>query len=256
MSNSNQFEESWKRVKQLTGWEKSKELADFLGISGSSVSGTKGRGNFPLEWAYKIAKDFKGNIEWILDGAGPMRFAAEEFSRSIDEIKTESSPQVCTAECTTEASGHIFIPQWNNPDPEAFDYVPMADAKLSAGGGCFVISENIEGYYAFRKSWLSRVATSVKNLVLMRVHGRSMDPTIQDDDTVMIDTGRRDIREGMIYALRVDSTIMIKRLSFRTGGKVLVISDNRQEYEPYEAAIKELFIIGQIIFFSRTFVPD
>lgn len=73
MINSSQFEESWKRVKELTGWEKNKELADFLGISGSSVSGTKGRGNFPIEWAYKIAKGYNGSVKWILEGRGPMR---------------------------------------------------------------------------------------------------------------------------------------------------------------------------------------
>lgn len=73
MINPNQFEASWIRVKKLTGWEKNKELADFLGISGSSVSGTKSRGNFPLEWAYKIASDFGGSTDWIIDGRGQMR---------------------------------------------------------------------------------------------------------------------------------------------------------------------------------------
>lgn len=57
-------------MKSLTGWEKSKELAAFLGISGSSVSGTKGRGNFPLEWARKIAKEYNVSIDWILEGKG------------------------------------------------------------------------------------------------------------------------------------------------------------------------------------------
>jgi phage repressor protein C with HTH and peptisase S24 domain len=137
-----------------------------------------------------------------------------------------------------------------------FDYVPMAEAKLSAGGGCFVLSEDMRDYYAFRKDWLRRVASSPRSVVLMRVQGRSMDPTIQDGDTVMIDTGRCDIKEGMIYALRVDSTVMIKRLSFRLGGKVRIISDNRQDYEPYEADTKDLSIIGQVIFFCRTFVPE
>lgn len=158
--------------------------------------------------------------------------------------------------CMVDANGNIVVPRWQNPDPEMFDYIPMAEAQLSAGGGCFVLSEDIEGYYAFRKTWLSRVASSAKNLVLMRVQGDSMSPTIQDGDTVMIDTGRLSIKEGMLYALRVNSTIMIKRLSLRLEGKVLIISDNRSEYDPYEAEIKSVNIIGQVIFFSRTFVHD
>ena len=90
----------------------------------------------------------------------------------------------------------------------------------------------------------------------MRINGNSMSPTLEDGDTVMIDTGRCDIKEGMIYALRVDNSVMIKRLSFRVGGKVLIISENRHEYDPYEAQMKDVHILGQIIFFCRTFVPD
>jgi len=67
-------------------------------------------------------------------------------------------------------------------------------------------------------NWLSRVASSTKNLVLMRVLGDSMSPTIQEDDTVMIDSGKESIKEVMIYAIRFDSTVMIKRLAFRPGG--------------------------------------
>ena len=146
--------------------------------------------------------------------------------------------------------------QWQNLDPEMFDYIPTAETLLSAGGGAFVISEKIEGYYAFRNKWLSRVASSLKNLVLMRVLGDSMSPTIQEDDTVMIDIGKKSIKEGMIYAIRFDSTVMIKRLAFRPGGRMLIISDNRHEYEPYEADAKDLHIIGQIIFFCRTFATE
>jgi len=90
----------------------------------------------------------------------------------------------------------------------------------------------------------------------MRVIGESMHPTIQEHDTVMVDTGRREISEGKVYAIRYDQTIMIKRLVFRPGEKILVISDNRTEYEPYEAAMTDLHIIGQVIFFSRVLVPE
>ncbi|MDD2467734.1 MAG: S24 family peptidase [Desulfobulbus sp.] len=255
MIDQNQFEESWERVEKLTGWKKHKELADFLGISGSSVSGTKSRGNFPLEWAYKIAADFGGSTDWIIDGKGPMRpgMDQEQLSRpAYKEVERMDPPQ----SCTVDAAGRISIPRWQNPDPEMFDYVPLAEAQLSAGGGCFVLSEEMEGYYAFRKNWLSRVASSAKNLVLMRVQGDSMHPTIQDGDTVMIDTGRVSIKEGMLYALRFNSTIMVKRLAFRTGGRIQIISDNRQEYDPFEADVKDLHLIGEIIFFCRSFVPD
>lgn len=203
-----------------------------------------------------VCKEFSINPEWLLTGEGPMHKQQlnSPYSQNQDKIDEQiniSSPDIYSCD-----DGQIAIPQWKNPDPEIFDYVPMAETQLSAGGGAFVISEEIEGYYAFRKNWLSRVASSAKNLVLMRVIGDSMSPTIQQEDTVMIDIGKRSIKEGMIYAIRFDSTVMIKRLAFRPGGRILIISDNRQEYEPYEAELKDLHIIGQIIFFCRTFATE
>jgi len=197
-----------------------------------------------------VCKEFKVNPAWLLTGEGPMFNEQRPISQGTLTIQNDSQE---SKPIFRDENGQIVIPRWNNPDPEMFDYVPMAETQLSAGGGAFVLSEEIVGYYAFRKSWLSRVASSTKNLVLMRVLGDSMSPTIQEDDTVLIDIGKKSIKEGMIYAIRFDSTVMIKRLTFRPGGKILIISDNRQEYEPYEAEMKDLHIIGQIIFFCRTF---
>ena len=142
------------------------------------------------------------------------------------------------------------------PDPKEFDYIPMAKATLSAGGGAFVVSEEFEGYYAFRKSWINAITTSKNNLVLLRVDGDSMDPTIQDRDTVMIDMSRRQIIEGKIFALRADNTIMIKRLSFRLNEKIQIISDNKRDFEPYEVNISDIHILGQVIFFSRVLIAE
>lgn len=233
------------------------ELSRRTGISATSINNYVLGTSDPSRTRLVAMANATGvSAGWLATGEGPMRPGDQkgeaDQSRSMNDPHAIPDPQPCMV----DASGQVVIPRWQNPEPEMFDYVPMAEARLSAGGGCFIISENMEGYYAFKKNWLSRVATSVKNLVLMRIDGDPMTPTIQENDTVMIDTGRRDIREGMIYALRVDSTVMIKRLSFRIGGKVLIISDNRREYEAYEANTKDLHVIGQVIFFCRTFVPD
>ena len=127
------------------------------------------------------------------------------------------------------------IPHWDLPVPDVFSYVPMAKAQLSAGGGSFVLTEDFVGYYAFRKDWLKRIATGPDQVVLMKVQGNSMAPTIMDKDTVLIDIGRTRIIEGQIYAMRLDSTIMIKRLTHRPGGIINVISDNKEEFEAYQA---------------------
>jgi len=70
----------------------------------------------------------------------------------------------------------------------------------------------------------------------------------------MIDTGRRHIHEGQVFAIRIGEAISIKRLELLIGNKARVISDNRQEYPPYEVDLAELHIIGQVIWFARELV--
>jgi len=135
-----------------------------------------------------------------------------------------------------------------------FDFVPMAEAKLNAGGGHVVISEQYGELYAFRKDWLRQVATSAHNIVLMMVEGESMTPTISDGDTVMIDMGRIRIKSGSIFAIGIEDTIIIKRLEYLVNGRIRIISDNRQEYAPYEADSKEIRIIGEVIWCAKQFI--
>jgi len=145
----------------------------------------------------------------------------------------------------------VLIPQRELADPSYFDYVPMAEAHLSAGGGAFVLSEQMGEMYSFRKEWLRRVASSPRNVVLMNVRGDSMAPTIKNGDSVLIDTGRRHVYDGNIYALRLDETIVIKRLSLLPGNRIMILSDNKAEHPPYNAEAKEVQVIGQVVWLAR-----
>jgi len=168
---------------------------------------------------------------------------------SLSDASAEVSPHhLPIANTGREALSKSFNDQGH------FDFVPMADAKLNAGGGHVVISEQYGELYAFRKDWLRRVATSAHNIVLMMVEGESMTPTISDGDTVMIDMGRTRIKSGSIFAIGIEDTIIIKRLEYLVNGKIRIISDNRQEYVPYEADSKEIRIIGEVIWCAKQFI--
>lgn len=67
------FESSWERVKKATGMRKQSQLALFLGNSASNVTEAKKRDAFPLEWAFKLAKEYDLNTDWIMTGQSPMR---------------------------------------------------------------------------------------------------------------------------------------------------------------------------------------
>ncbi|MBU1564366.1 MAG: helix-turn-helix domain-containing protein [Proteobacteria bacterium] len=239
------------RLKVLRGDLTQATFAQKFDIHRNTISRYEsGDGAPDGEFLKTLCRYYNLNSEWLLFGEGPMYKDQKTTNRQAQE--DSEGPQ----SLYVDENGETVIPRWKNPDPEMFDYIPMAETKLSAGGGSFVLSEDVEGYYAFRKSWLSAVTTNPNKLVLMRITGDSMSPTIQANDTVLIDIGRRHIIEGLIYAIRFDSTVMIKRLAFRPGGRILVISDNRTEYDAYEADMSDLHVLGQVIFFSRVFVPE
>ncbi len=238
------------RIKTLRGDTPREAYAPMAGVSKNTIANYESDKRLPdhgfLSKLLEIHPEI--NPTWLMTGEEPRA----KVNKTQPGSRHEEMPQTIKV----DENGQTVIPQWDNPDHEMFDYIPLAEAKLSAGGGSFVLSEDIEGYYAFRKSWLNAVTTSSKNLVLMRVTGDSMFPTIQSRDTVLIDTGRKHIKEGEIYALRVDHTVMIKRLSYRLDGKIMIISDNKKEFEAFEADIKSLHVLGQVIFFSRALIPE
>ena len=67
------FEACWERVRSQTDIKKQNQLAKFLDIRDTSVSGAKFRDNFPVEWAFKVGQHYKLNTDWILTGEGPMK---------------------------------------------------------------------------------------------------------------------------------------------------------------------------------------
>jgi pyruvate-formate lyase-activating enzyme len=67
------FEEIWDRIRKETKLKKITELAELAETSQPNVSKKKKENNFPVDWAYKIAKKYELNIEWILEGTGPQR---------------------------------------------------------------------------------------------------------------------------------------------------------------------------------------
>ena len=88
---------------------------------------------------------------------------------------------------------------------------------------------------------------------LMRVSGDSMEPTLRDEDVVLIDLSQTEIYTGKIYAVGIDEEIVVKRLDKKPGQLVLV-SDNRQFYPALEVTMDEgasVRVLGRVIWMAR-----
>jgi len=236
------------RLKIIRGKTNQSEFADMIGVSRNTLLRYERGDSVPdSKLAALICQKFNIPSDWFLFGAGELK------KESRGDKALEPSCICQDSKIEEDENGDLTVPVLNSPDVDEYNYVPMVEAQLSAGGGSFMASERIRGYYAFRKAFIANVATSPKKLILMRVSGDSMDPEIRNGATVMVDLGRKRIKSNCIFAIGLGDSISIKTLEMLPGGRVRVISKNRTEYPPYEAEVKDLRIIGQVIWGDRLY---
>ena len=127
-------------------------------------------------------------------------------------------------------------------------YVPQVSGKISAGMGR-VPEEDEEVRVAFRREWIRRKGDA-RDMVLIKVAGDSMEPTLLAGDLVMVDRGRNYFDpQGGIYAIALDDIIMVKRIQI-LDDQVRIISDNKK-YEVFEVPADRVKINGKVIWFAR-----
>jgi SOS-response transcriptional repressor LexA len=110
------------------------------------------------------------------------------------------------------------------PSPEDYEYIPKVEARLGAGGS-FVVSDEITNYYAFRKEFVRHLGCQIRDLVLFEVQGESMQNMLFDGDTVLVDQSDRRVKDGKLYALRIDDELMVKKLQ-KMPGQIVAKSEN------------------------------
>lgn len=145
------------------------------------------------------------------------------------------------------------------PDDAAAEFgelvpVPRVPVRASAGPGSFPESENSRPYLAFDPVWLkSLTAAPPSKLSVIRVEGDSMAPTLSAGDDILVDLadGASRLRDG-IYVLRVDGTLLVKRLAIHpVGRRVTVQSDNPAYSDLPDCGLDEIDCIGRVIWTGR-----
>jgi len=129
--------------------------------------------------------------------------------------------------------------------------VPHVEARICSGDGSFEVGDNIRDYWMFSTEWLKSKGVS-SGMILIDVHGNSMEPELKDRDTVMIDTSRKEILAGSIYAVGIEDTIMVKRIE-KHPGKLVLMSDNKDYEAIYlgKSEMESVRIIGKVVWISR-----
>lgn len=132
---------------------------------------------------------------------------------------------------------------------EEFVLIPGYRVQVSAGHGSLAQGE-LEPcrHLAFRRKWLRWRGFDEKELAIVWSKGDSMEPTISNNDTLVVHLGRTRPVDGHIYVVRNDDQLWVKRLQVLPSAWLL-LSDNKH-YQPIEVPKDEQHtfeVIGQVV---------
>ncbi len=204
-----------KRAREAAGYETAAAACSRFGWAQSTYMGHEnGSRGVTTAAAERYGAAFRVAPEWILFG--------------VDADST--ALQVATTASTS-------------------DMVAIFNVEASAGHGALIDSEIIVDRLSFPPGYLRRITSAnPRDLAIIGVKGKSMEPTLSDDDVVMVDMTKRDLSFDGLFVLRDGgASLLVKRVSRgRRRGTVMLISDN-PTYPPIEREIEDIEVVGRVV---------
>lgn len=172
----------------------------------------------------------------------------QQYVRKGSPRKLEEVDRRALARFFGVGEAELGAPEENSSDPGRRDDwidVPRLALSASAGAGAFAEEERAIGALRFSSGWLSRQGLDPAVLSAIVVQGDSMAPLLNDGDEILVDCTPRPPRDG-IHVVRVDGTLLVKRLDTGRPGVVRLVSEN-DIYQPVELDAAEVEVIGRVV---------
>jgi phage repressor protein C with HTH and peptisase S24 domain len=134
-----------------------------------------------------------------------------------------------------------------------FAMIPGYNVQVSAGHGAINGEQQPTRYLAFRHKWLKYRGFNQKDLVVVFAKGDSMEPTITNNNSLLIKTNVESIQDGGIYVIQQEDTLLVKRVQRLLDGNLKLISDNTA-YDPTvlsKDSFESLNVVGQVVWIAK-----
>ena len=163
------------------------------------------------------------DLQFQFQGKAPARSSGFEFRQDVAGMADLISPPAAP-EGETHAGDLATLPQFSTDD---YVSVPYAQAKLSAGAHGFNIEyqQGTREPLYFLRSWFKSRGLNPRKVFAADLSGPSMQKSMPDGDTVLVNTDAQEPREDKVFAALYDGEMVIKRLR-REDGAWWLISDN------------------------------
>lgn len=150
-----------------------------------------------------------------------------------------------------EAAGNVTSYDVEDGVPDDMVLVKESRVEFSAGPGkqaCYeLVEDSIPASY--RRDWFQKEGMNPDKVVRFRVAGRSMEPFLYANDTILVNTGETNIVDGKLYAIRYGDELRVKYLWRRLDGTLTLHSvnpDYKDEEVPAALADEHITVIGRV----------
>ena len=208
------FQERLQRLVQIAG--SANALAKRSGISQSGIQRYVKGGEPTRKMLITLAECTGVSLLWLMTGEG-------------SEFAHKAEPQVI--------------------EGDVYAYVPLYDARCSAGAGAWNEHCRVLARLAFTAYSLRKKGLEPAHLSAVRVSGDSMEPLLSDGDTIMLDHSRNALEGEGVYVILLDDHLYAKRLQRQFDGSISIISQNKEykELTVPKDRLDELQIIGRAV---------
>ena len=171
----------------------------------------------------------------------------QEFSARFDRLETYIRAQA-PVQAIAESRANYDTSNYGTSDRSPVRLLEFASA---AGVGAEVYDETPIGLLWFRNDWLLSHSIDPEQSNIISVRGESMEPTLPDGCSILVDRKRREPQEGRIYVMRTEEGLVVKRLGLDEEGRWEIRSDSPDwRITPMSPGTE---IIGEVRWTARTF---
>lgn len=235
------------RMRQLVGRETYSSFGRRVGVSDAVIRKyCRGESMPSVGLVAQICGQDPKLFLWLCLGIGPQPEQVNPLPLATSSTKDES-PVV--SESPPVESDYAYQLQHN------YTLVDCYQVFASAGFGSVVSDELKTDPMAFRTEWLKKEGLSPERLAVIRAKGDSMEPTISNNDIILVYLCNGDALRDGLYVLRIGDSLLVKRLQFDPFGGLKIISDN----PGYETQVvtkdqrADVHIVGRVAWAGKKF---
>lgn len=233
------------RLQLMIGKEPVSAFARRIGLQEATVRNwVSGKTMPPIDKAAIIADSLGISMDWLVMGRGDPEAARRPAVQRALELASSGA---------TYYSGQRPTYDVEVTGESEFKLIPRYDIRASAGAGQLVGVENINAEMAFRSEWLRRAAPGASKLALVEAEGDSMEPTLRNGDTLLVNLDISAVEANGIYLVQLEGMLLVKRLQPLVRGGLLIRSDN-DAYKDETLDFSELdhlHVVGRVIWYGR-----